>query len=143
MRAPSLYHYFPSKIAIYDALFQLGFRLYAEHTAEATRAVLSWQDEVRLNCEAYMTFAQQNPELYQLCFERLVPGLIPSAESLQLSLGLHKHAYSRFSQWQAGMDTQLSTEQVVNPLIVLMHGITAQHMANEPQLLPGQGRFGA
>ena len=30
MRAPSLYHYFSGKAAIYDALFRLGVTVYAE-----------------------------------------------------------------------------------------------------------------
>jgi AcrR family transcriptional regulator len=142
MRAPSLYHYFASKMEIYDALFRLGFRWYAEHTEKATRGARSWEEEVRLNFEAYMTFAQQNPELYQLCFERPVPGFVPSDESLQVSLDLLNNAYDRFTRWQEVMDTHLSREQAVNLLIAIMHGMTAQHMANEPQLPPGEGRFG-
>jgi len=90
-----------------------------------------------------MIFALQNPELYQLCFERPVPGFVPSAESLQVGLGLLKDAYARFTRWQEVMDTNLSPEQVVNLLIAIMHGMTAQHMANEPQLPLGEGRFGA
>lgn len=143
MRAPSLYNYFAGKMAIYDALFRLGFELYAKYAAEATRDAPTWQEEVRLSCEAYMRFAQQNPELYQLCFERPVPGFVPSAENLQLSLELLKNAYTRFAHWQEDMETSLSNEEMVNLLIALMHGITAQHMANEPQLPLGQGRFGS
>ncbi len=143
MRAPSLYHYFSSKVEIYDALFRLGFRLYAEHTEKVTRGARSWQEEVRVYFEAYMVFARQNPELYQLCFERPVPGFVPSAESLQVSLDLLNSAYGRFTRWQEVMHTDLSPEQAVNLLIAIMHGMTAQHMANEPQLPPGEGRFGA
>ena len=71
------------------------------------------------------------------------PGFVPSAESLQVSLGLLKNAYDRFTRWQEVMDTDLSPERAVNLLIAIMHGMTAQHMANEPQLPLGEGRFGA
>src|SRR5690348_7081446 len=41
VRAPSLYEYFPGKMALYDALFRMGVRLYAERMsrlAEGTRS---------------------------------------------------------------------------------------------------------
>jgi AcrR family transcriptional regulator len=143
MQAPSLYNYFSSKMAIYDSLFRLGFTLYAEHVQRIAQAAQTWQEEVRLAFEAYMTFAMQNPELYQLCFERPVPGFVPSQESLQVSLGLLQNAYERGARLHALLDTDLAPEQVIDLLIAIMHGLTALHMANEPQLPLGQGRFGA
>src|ERR687884_349506 len=35
VKTPSLYEYFPGKSALYDELFRLGLRLYAEHTDRA------------------------------------------------------------------------------------------------------------
>ena len=89
LRAPSLYNYFSSKMDLYDALFRLGFTLFGEHMAQATQNAQNWQEEIQLTIEAYMRFALQNPELYQLCFERPVPGFTPSAESMQVS---YQHA---------------------------------------------------
>jgi hypothetical protein len=90
-----------------------------------------------------MTFALQNPELYQLCFERPVPGFVPSEASLQVSLELLQESYARVAQFQPLLKTGLPTEQVVDLVIAIMHGLTALHMSNEPQLPLGQGRFGA
>lgn len=143
MRAPSLYHYFSGKMEIYDALFRLGFTLYAERMEAVTHAAQSWQDELRLSFEAYMTFAVENPELYQLCFERPVPGFVPSEESLQVSFGLLHASYERVAQWRTMVDTDLDPQQMVDLVIAMMHGLTALHLANEPALPPGQGRFGA
>lgn len=143
MRAPSLYNYFSSKMDIYDSLFRLGFTLYAEHQQKIIQGAQTWQEELRLTFEAYMSFALQNPEFYQLCFERPVPGFAPSEESLQVSVGLLKNAYERGARLHEVLDTDLAPEQVVDLLIAIMHGLTAQHMANEPQLPLGQGRFGA
>ena len=95
LRAPSLYNYFTSKTDLYDALFRLGFTLFGEHIAQAVQPAGSWQDEMRLSIEAYMTFALRYPELYQLCFERPVPGFTPSADSLQLSFGILGQSYLR------------------------------------------------
>jgi AcrR family transcriptional regulator len=71
MRPTSLYNYFAVLMDIYDSLFQLGFTLWGEHVKEYTQGAQTWQDEIRLAMEAFMTFAMQNLELYQLCFTRI------------------------------------------------------------------------
>src|SRR6266700_4538258 len=83
LRAPSLYEYFPGKMALYDALYRFGIRLYAagrEHLAPITALPASFWEHARGALEHYMIFAQENPELYQLVFERPVPGFVPSLE---------------------------------------------------------------
>lgn len=143
MRPPSLYNYFDGLLDIYDALFRLGFTLWDKHLDEYTRGAETWQEEVRLVMEAYLTFALQNPELFQLCFERPVPGFVPSEESLQLSFGLLADAYRRVDKLQGDMGTDLPPQQVADLVIAFSHGLTALHMANEPHLPLGRGRFGA
>jgi AcrR family transcriptional regulator len=143
MRAPSLYNYCSGLMDIYDSLFRLGFTLWGEHIQKYTRNAQTWQDEVRLEMEAYMTFALENPELYQLCFERPVPGFVPSEENLELSFRILHDGYARIENLQDFMETHLPPEQTTDLMIALMHGLTALHMANEPHLPLGQGRFGA
>ena len=143
MRAPSLYNYFSGLMDIYDALFRLGFQLWDEHSAATMQDAHAWQDEIRLIMEAYMTFAIQNPELYQLCFERPVPGFTPSQESLEYSLRSLQAGYARAAKISPHLHTDLPAEQIADLVIALMHGLTALHMANEPQYPLGQGRFGS
>jgi AcrR family transcriptional regulator len=143
IRPPSLYNYFTGLMDIYDALFRLGFELWGEYFQDYTRGAQTWQDEVRLSMEAYLTFALQNPELYQLCFERPVPGFVPSEQSLQASFAILEEGYARIAGLKADLHTDLPPEQVADLVIALMHGLTALHMANQPQLPLGQGRFGA
>ncbi len=143
MRAPSLYNYFSGKMEIYDALFRLGFRLYDEHLTERLKEAAGWHDELRIHLESYMSFALQNPDLYQLCFERPVPGFVPSQESLELSFGLLDRFQRRARQIKKQLDTDLSSEQIVNTVIAISHGITAMHLSNEPDLPLGRGRFGS
>jgi hypothetical protein len=90
-----------------------------------------------------MDFAIHNPELYQLCFERPVPGFTPSEESLQVSFGLLQKAYERVANLEIGAQAGLSPEQATDLVLALTHGLTALHMANEPHLPIGQGRFGS
>jgi hypothetical protein len=42
-----------------------------------------------------------------------------------------------------GLETDLSSQQLVDTVSAIMHGLTAQHLANEPDLPIGQGRFGS
>jgi AcrR family transcriptional regulator len=143
LRAPSLYNYFSSKMDVYDALFRLGFTLFGEHLAQAVQGAQTWQDEVRLTIEAYMSFALDNPELYQLCFERPVPGFVPSEASLELSFGALQQGYRRAGELISPLRTGLSDQQAADLLIALMHGLTAQHLSNEPDMPVGEGRFGS
>jgi AcrR family transcriptional regulator len=143
MRPPSLYNYFSGLMDIYDTLFRLGFTLWGEYVDEYIQEAQTWQDEIHLAMEAYMIFAMQNPELYQLCFERPVPGFVPSEESLQVSFGTLETVYARVANLQEAMQTDLRPEQTADLIIAISHGLTALHMANEPHLPLGQGRFGA
>jgi hypothetical protein len=53
---------------------------------------------------------------------------------------LDKHSGARLHEV---LDTDLAPEQMIDLLIAIMHGLTALHMANEPRVPLGQGRFGA
>ena len=144
MRAPSLYNYFSGKMEIYDTLFRLGFTLFAEHRREVLKESKNMHDEIRLSIEAYMSFALEHPELYQLCFERHVPGFIPSKASLEISFGLLHQAYERVDVLrEEALETDLTSQQLADTVMAIMHGLTAQHLANEPDLPIGQGRFGS
>jgi AcrR family transcriptional regulator len=143
LRAPSLYHYFSSKTDVYDALFRLGFTRFDEQMNAALQGAQTWQEQVQRASEAYLGFAKQNPELYQLCFERPVPGFVPSEQSLQVSFGALQRAYEQVAYWLPQMQTGLNAQQTVDLVIAMMHGVTALHLANEPELPVGQGRFGA
>jgi AcrR family transcriptional regulator len=143
MRAPSLYNYFTGKTEIYDTLFRLGFTMYDVHIKELMKASTGLRDELRINIEGYMSFALENPDLYQLCFERPVPGFVPSKESLELSFGILDQSYQRARQYKKELDTKLTGQQIVDTVIAISHGLTAMHLANEPQLPLGQGRFGS
>lgn len=145
LRTPSLYEYFPSKAALYDALFRLGIRLYREHRDQVIQAQGTVWDFLRAAIAGYMSFAQEYPELYHLVFERPVPGFVPSEESMAesrqlLESGLQALA-AEIDAAHLGLDLPLA--QSLDLLIAMMHGLTAQHMANEPDRPVGTGRYGS
>jgi hypothetical protein len=90
-----------------------------------------------------MSFALESPELYQLCFERPVPGFVPSPESLEVSFRTLGRAYATAARWKEIVRADLSKEQMADLVLAVMHGLTALHLANQPELPLGQGRFGS
>jgi AcrR family transcriptional regulator len=145
MRAPSLYNYFPSKLAIYEALFALGMRMYREQTEVSFAHYGATWEGIQDAIEVYMAFALENPELYQLVFERPVPGFVPSPAGLEEASKLLEmgRRYAAEVVDSGTLDPPISAEATLNLLIALMHGLTAQHLANEPHLPLGSGRFGS
>jgi len=145
VRAPSLYEYFPGKMAIYDALFCLGVRLYAQRLTQLAQQPASLWQHLRAALENYLSFAQEAPELYQLVFERPVPGFVPSEESLResrRSLAIGEEILQQDLE-RAGIVLFLPLTQARDLVIAMMHGLAAQHLANEPELPVGSGRFGS
>jgi AcrR family transcriptional regulator len=145
MKTPSLYVYFDNKMALYDALFGRGIELFKARMAASTAQGTTVYERLRNAGEAYMAFAIEYPGLYQLVFERPVPGFVPSEESMAASLAVLQTARDGLAQaLEAGeLAIDLPLEAASDLTIAMLHGLTALHMANEPQLPLGEGRFGS
>jgi AcrR family transcriptional regulator len=145
MRAPSLYNYFPSKHAIYDALFIIGMRMYRERIEQIFDQHGATWEGLEQVLQGYFAFALENPELYQLLFERPVPGFVPSEAGLAESGRLLDFSYRMTGEAIASgtLVSPVSAEVTTNLLIAIIHGMTAQHLANEPHFPAGSGRFGS
>src|SRR3954471_10045294 len=85
MRAPSLYSYFASKHAIYDAMFAQGFEQFRRRLEQRPR-----HDDPLVGLKAgardFVSFCVEDPARYQLLFQRTIPGFEPSAESYAISV---------------------------------------------------------
>src|SRR5258708_13205370 len=145
VRAPSLYEYFPGKMALYDALFRMGVRLLAERMNHFPESPDSFWARAQAVLENYMTFAQEYPELYQLVQERPVPGFVPSEESIQDSRPLLTilDPIVEKSIHRGSLALGITVSQARDLFLAMMHGLTALHMATEPELPAGSGRFGS
>jgi AcrR family transcriptional regulator len=125
MRQPSLYAYFESKSALYDAMF-----------AEGNRRLLEWLDAVRLPCDSrsalkkfmaeFVTFALADPARYELLFERHLPGFAPSAESYGLAEEVLGRVYKLIHE--AGVVDQGD----IDCLIAMVAGLMQAQASNEP-----------
>ncbi|MDL1944895.1 TetR/AcrR family transcriptional regulator [Chloroflexi bacterium CFX2] len=144
IRPPSLYNYYKGKMEIYDELFRLGFELFSRAMQEAADAAETTFDDMRRSMEAYMNFALQNPELFKLCFERHVPGFVPSQESMKVVNKVIESTMSRINLWaeRGGFDPKIPMDKAFDLVNAMMHGLVSMHLANDPQLPIGEGRFG-
>ena len=91
MRAQSLYSYFDSKDAIYDALFAEGCREFLHRLCQLERTGNARVD-LRAATRMYIDFCREDPARYQLLFQRTIPGFepspkayAPSVESLEIT----------------------------------------------------------
>jgi AcrR family transcriptional regulator len=144
MRTPSLYNYFDSKHAIYDELFRRGFIEFGRTMDSRPHQDGPLRDNLISAMSTYMRFAQENPDLYQLMFQRPVPGFVPSEASMAVSLARLETARVQFGTvFESGeIHTDLPFDEARDVYIALQHGMTELHLANNPELPVGQGRFG-
>lgn len=81
MRAPSLYRYFASKNAIYDAMLGESARAFR---AVATKPIKETDPRLRLRRRArrFVRFFTEDPLRFELVVQRPIPGFEPSPEHI-------------------------------------------------------------
>jgi AcrR family transcriptional regulator len=125
MRAPSLYSYFDSKHAIYDAMFaQANLEL-----RERFPGLQPGEDPVaaiRRRGKAYVEFATADPGRYQLLFQRTIPGFEPSPESYAIAVENLDRTRQAFKA--AGIDDP----KALDLYTALLAGLVSQQVANDP-----------
>lgn len=147
IRPPSLYVYFPSKHALYDALFARGGRLLLE-AMEAMNAALPAQartlEEILLPAaQAFVRWSVEHAAYSQLLFWRPVPGFAPSSEAYQPAVRLIGLARARIAALQgAGLvRADVPIEQIERDWTILLSGVVSQQLSNAPQETFEDGRF--
>lgn len=125
MRAQSLYSYFDSKDALYDALFGEGCRQCLERIQRVERTGDARAD-FRARCRAYVGFCLEDHARYQLLFQRTIPGFEPSPESYAPSVeGLELTR-------QALVDAGATDARDLDLYTALVTGIVDQQISNDP-----------
>lgn len=126
MRGPSLYVYFDSKSAVYDAMFADG---YAALLAVAEALPLdgrSARDVLTDGMRAFIDFCVDDPARFQLMFARAVPGFRPSPSSYALSVRLLDLTRARLAE--AGV----TSAEALDVWTALTTGMASQQLANDP-----------
>jgi AcrR family transcriptional regulator len=125
LRQPSLYAYFDSKLALYDAMFADGYRqlldvVRARPSKKQPRPALA--DFVQLMVQ----FATEDIVRFQLLFQRTIPGFEPSPASYALAL--------EFTEVAGGMlaAAGVSGTENLDMFSALVAGLCDQQVANDP-----------
>ena len=124
MRAPSLYQYFPSKLAIYDALFGQA----AQAALDATQGELpaDRREAMRTVARRVFDFATSDPVRAQLLFQRTIPDFEPSPDSYAPSVEMQAWLAAVLAKY--GFDDP----DAMDLWTALVSGLVNQQLANDP-----------
>lgn len=143
VKPPSIYKYFESLMAIYDALFERGQRTNLEIMRTAMAQAQPGLDALAAGLEAHGRWALAHPAIAQLLFWRPVPSFEPTAEAMAPSVEMVRlqrqalAAAAAAGQLGPGADS----DEALWLTSVLVSGVLGQAMANEPGRPWGEGRF--
>lgn len=134
LRQPSVYQYFDSRTAVYDALFERGMRTHDEILAAAINGHGGGWAAVRLAMRETLRFAAGQPVLAQLLFTRAVPGFIPSDRAYAPSLQGYDRVRTAMvvAAERAELHPAAASQDGIALLFALVGGVASQHYANDP-----------
>jgi AcrR family transcriptional regulator len=125
MRQPSLYAYFESKMALYDAMFADGNRQLLERL-DAVKLPGDARGALKKFMSEFVAFAVGDAARCELLFERHVPGFTPSADSYLLAEEVLERAYKLMNE--AGVLDQGDIDCIVS----MVAGLIEAQMSNDP-----------
>lgn len=123
MRAPSLYSYFDSKFALYDAMFAQGYEEFTAVTDDLLEG--DFEEAFREAARRMFAFGASDPTRYQLLFQRSIPGFEPSKESYAISVASFEQVRALFAE--AGLD-----DRAMDLWTCVSTGLVSQQLANDP-----------
>lgn len=137
MRTPSLYVYFDSKNAVYDAVFDRGWRELLSVMSDLNDEVMVATDLPAYLLEFGTRFVRwdvQHPVHAQLMGWRPAPGYEPSTEAYASAVDAFEAGLAAFSTLQARglFRRDVSVDTLMRTWTVLISGVVTQQLANAP-----------
>ena len=122
---PTVYAYFGSKNAIYDAMFGQAAAQFAERMSEPY-SQRGTRERMAASARRFFDFCTSDPARYQLLFQRSIPGFEPSPES-----------YAPAVRALAGAREMLAVNGITKPQhldlwTALFTGLVTQQVSNDP-----------
>jgi AcrR family transcriptional regulator len=125
IRQPSLYSYFESKNALYDAMFADGNRRLLERL-EALRLPSDPRSALKAQMRAFVNFAVEDGARYLLLFQRPIPDFEPSA-------GSYAYAQEVLARSVAVMKAAgLERQSDIDCYVAMIAGLVDAQVANDP-----------
>jgi AcrR family transcriptional regulator len=143
VQPPSLYKYFASLTAVYDALFERGQVANLVAMRDASEHAEPGLPALTAALEASGRFLLEHPALGQLLFWRPVPAFEASDAAMRASREMVElqRAMLRDAVAAGQLGSGAESEETVMLLGSLICGVCTMAMANEPGVTFGEGRF--
>jgi AcrR family transcriptional regulator len=143
LRQPSLYQYFSSRTAVYDALFERGMREHLDAVGAAIDGEPAGWPAVAAALTAALRFAADRPVLAQFLFTGAVPGFTPSEQAYAPSLRQYELIRAEVAAAVAAgeLHPAAASEHGVALLVAITAGVASQQAANDPAPGTGEERF--
>ncbi len=124
MATPSLYSYFDSKNALYDAMYADGWREFLAFDPQPPATDV--REAIRGGMERWVRFSLADPVRFQLLSLRTIPGFEPSPESYAVAQAAYDHSF-------AALDALAPVTQEHKDMVTAVaSGLLNQQLANEP-----------
>ncbi len=143
IRGPSLYKYFPSRHAMYDALFARGLAQELAAIGAAVADLPHGVARIRAGGAASVAWAVANPALAQLLHWRPVPGFEPSPEVFGPSVGDMAEVGAEFAEAVrlGQLAPAADSDDAIRLFTVVLSGLISQQLANQPGVPYAEGAF--
>jgi AcrR family transcriptional regulator len=143
VKPPSLYKYFPSLMAIYDALFLEGQRENLEAMRSGMQGVEPGLNALIAGLDASGQWGLDNRALAELLFWRPVPSFTPSPDAFAVSMEMVELQRGALADAVAKgeLGPGANDDSAIYLVSTLIAGALGQAIANEPELPWGEGRF--
>jgi AcrR family transcriptional regulator len=146
IRTPSLYGYFDSKNALYDALFARGWTLLnrtMDPHVTGLRAADDPAGHVLGAVSAFVRWAVEHPAYAQLMFWRPVPGFAPSPQAYAPALESMRALSAMVGTLRdlGVLRADVDVADAAAACAVLVSGVISQQLSNAPEQTFEQGTF--
>jgi AcrR family transcriptional regulator len=125
MRAQSLYAYFPSKFAIYDAMFAESNRELVSRLS-GLAATRDPREALRERARIFLAFCMEDLGRFQLLFQRTIPGFQPSPDAFAPAVEALDSAR------EAIRACGIRDPRGIDMWTAITSGLAAQQTSNEP-----------
>lgn len=126
MQPPSLYSYFDSKHAIYDAMYAQGAQQFVDAQAASVPIPDEPLDALKAILRFFVEFCTADVARYQLLFQRTIPGFEPSPASFKISQDNLAELGDLLARY--GVDDP----EVLDLFTAIGTGLTDQQLSNDP-----------
>ncbi|MGY1722027.1 TetR/AcrR family transcriptional regulator [Blastococcus sp. SYSU DS0533] len=136
IRPPSLYGYFDGKHALYDALFERGWRALQD-ALRASGAIGPGSDPLATlsaGTAVFVRWAVEHPAYSALMFWRPVPGYVPSERAYAPAVELDAQSRQRIGRLRDTglLPPDVDVDRAYRAYTALVSGVISQQLSNAP-----------